>query len=347
MKHYITHLTALFLVGVSLCITSACSNDNDVVRPSDDDVIAEYVFTGDASAITQRSATLTCTVNELWKSSNKQRCTYGIAIISADSAKVKDSGRRVKATTAMSGNKFTVAVTDLNPANTYYYCAYVQQPDSIYYFSSSIKRFTTLSRENMPKGAVELGLSVCWAECNLGASTPEAYGDYYGWGCTEPYKYDENVIPSLYFQYIGGTGTTMNDCGTDKDPLRDYATTPNKSIAGTEWDAARKKMGSSWRMPTKEEIAELCNNCTFQWTTKNKVKGVLLTSKANGNTIFLPAAGFRYETTISGSGTFCAYWSNTISNQPSKAPYIFLSNSLQNWNFEDRSHGFTIRPVTE
>ena len=175
----------------------------------------------------------------------------------------------------------------------------------------------TMEKESSPiiSGAVDLGLpsGIKWASCNLGASSPEEYGDYYGWGCTEPYKSTDNVGWSLYFQMIGGTGTSYSDCGTDKDPLKDYVYPNQKSIAGTKWDAARAKLGGTWRMPTTDEQRELVNsdNCTWTWTTQNGKNGYKVVSKKNGNSIFLPAAGLRYGTSLSYAGSDGYYWSST------------------------------------
>ena len=197
---------------------------------------------------------------------------------------------------------------------------------------------------------VDLGLSVKWATCNLGASKPEEYGDYYGWGCTEPYATGDYVGWPLYFAKIGGTGTAWSDCGTEKDPLKDYVYPNNKSIAGTEWDAARKKLGGTWRMPTTAEQQELMNtdNCNWQWTTENGVNGIKVTSKHNGNSIFLPAAGGRQNTSLIADGSYGNYWNSS--------PYLYDNFYAYGMGFvsddhgglsADRYLGLPVRPVSE
>ena len=132
--------------------------------------------------------------------------------------------------------KFSLAVKD---GDTYSYTFTIANALT---YSADKYGLADISGKEMEKELyVDLGLpsGLKWAKCNLGASKPEEYGDYYGWGCTDPYATGDDVDWPLYFTKLGGTGTTYSDCGTDKDPLKDYVTTNVKSIAGTEWDAAR------------------------------------------------------------------------------------------------------------
>ena len=200
--------------------------------------------------------------------------------------------------------------------------------------------------------SVDFGLpsGIRWATCNLGAASPEDYGDYYGWGCSEPYASDDDVTWSLYFRKIGGSGSSSYDCGTDKDPLKDYVYPNATSIAGTEWDVARRKLGGSWRMPTLQEVEELMNkaNCTWEWTMENGVKGYKVTSKHNGNSIFLPAPGYRYGNALYNCGSYGGYWSaSPFQSNSDIVNYMLLNASYFDWNFYGRCYGFTIRPVSE
>ena len=198
---------------------------------------------------------------------------------------------------------------------------------------------------------VDLGLpsGLQWATCNLGASKPEEYGDYYGWGCTEPYAEGDDVDWPLYFQKIGGTGTVWDDCGTSKDPLQEYVYPNNKSIAGTKWDAARKKLGGKWRMPTQDEFNELLNNCTCSWTTLNGVNGYKVVSKKDTSKyIFLPAAGGRYGISLLSAGLDGYYWGATpSSNYAGYACYLGFYSSEHGVSLSCRLNGFPVRPVTE
>ena len=200
--------------------------------------------------------------------------------------------------------------------------------------------------------AVDLGLpsGLKWASFNLGASKPEEYGDYYGWGCTKPYADGEDAYWPLYFSMIGGTGTEKTDCGTEKDPFRDYVYPNNKSIAGTEWDVASQKLGGTWRMPTKEEQKELKNtdNCNWQWTTENGVNGYKVTSKHNDNSIFLPAAGFRKGTSLYSAGSYGYFWSSSPNpDYRDNACLLYFLSRNYAWGSDSRYLGFPVRPVIE
>ena len=129
---------------------------------------------------------------------------------------------------------------------------------------------------------VDLGLSVKWATCNLGANSPEEYGDYYAWGETETKeKYDW----STYVWYKGNIRTLT------KYKISDTGKIDNKMTLDLEDDIAHIKLGGAWRMPTYGEVKELLNNCTLQVEQYNGVTGQKFTSKINGNSIFLPSAG--------------------------------------------------------
>ena len=176
--------------------------------------------------------------------------------------------------------------------------------------------------------AIDLGLSVKWACCNVGASSPEEYGGYYAWGETEEKSdYDWDT----YKYYNANTGCV--NIGSN--------------ISGTQYDVAHVKWGGSWRMPTKEEIKELVNNCTWTWTTQNGVSGQLVTGP-NGNSIFLPAAGGRYGTDVCYRGSLGNYWSATLyENRSDDAYYLYFYSGGSNWYSCGRYYGLAVRPVTE
>ena len=130
---------------------------------------------------------------------------------------------------------------------------------------------------------VDLGLSVKWATCNVGATTPEGYGDYFAWGETEP----KTTYSWSTYKWCNGTERTITKYCTDSD----YGTVDNKSTLELTDDAAHVNWGGKWRMPTDDELCELISssNCTWTWTTQNGVNGYKVTSKKNGNSIFLSA----------------------------------------------------------
>lgn len=170
---------------------------------------------------------------------------------------------------------------------------------------------------------VDLGLSVKWATCNVGAKKPEEYGYYFAWGETLP--------KSTY---------TEENCKTYGQELGD--------ISGKlAYDAARAFWGGSWRIPTKEEMQELLNNCTSEWTTVNGVNGRKYTSKINGNSIFLPAAGNRYGSSLNLAGYNGEYWSSTPNESITYyACYLdfYSGDFILGWL--KRGLGFSVRPVT-
>lgn len=140
--------------------------------------------------------------------------------------------------------------------------------------------------------AVDLGLSVMWAKCNIGATQPEEYGDFYAWGETET---KESYTWENYSYY-----NSKNDAWVN---LGD-------SISGTSVDVAHQKLGKGWRMPTKDEMGELLDNCQATHTKVNGVSGVLFTA-SNGNSIFLPKAGFWIDGMFTDEGLSMRYWTAT------------------------------------
>ncbi len=186
--------------------------------------------------------------------------------------------------------------------------------------------------------AVDLGLSVKWACCNVGADVPEGYGGYYAWGETEE-KSSYTYKTYKYWSDKDGDGNW--DSGEYQNI--------GSNISGTSYDVAHVKWGGSWRMPTLDEIKELCNKCTWQWTTVNGVNGQKVTGP-NGNSIFLPAAGLRYGTGVDYRGSDGGYWSGTLYESSSgSACYLYFFSGRLDWYYDyyRRLDGFTVRPVTE
>lgn len=176
--------------------------------------------------------------------------------------------------------------------------------------------------------AVDLGLSIYWSSCNVGAEAPEEYGNYYAWGETSP---KSNYTEKNYAYYDDNTKSYI-DIG--------------ENICGTEYDAATVNLGSDWRMPTKEEIKELLDNCSWEWTQINGVNGYKVIA-GNGNSIFLPAAGWK---TVNGTlsvnvkGNYLT--GSNVSSVISDAYYLNFSSSLHWLSNSYRYCGYSIRPVT-
>ena len=195
--------------------------------------------------------------------------------------------------------------------------------------------------EPIPADAVDLGLSVYWATCNIGASKPEDYGDYYAWGETEP---KENYSWSTYKWGTSSTSLTKYNTDSSCGPV------DNKTVLDPEDDVARAKLGDNWRMPTYEEWTELCTKCTWEWTTNYNgtgVKGRIVTA-SSGNSIFLPAAGYRRGTNLYDAGSSGFYWSSSLSTDyPYDAWYVhFYSDNVLRFS-SYRCYGLSVRPVSE
>ncbi|MBQ8271217.1 MAG: hypothetical protein IJZ22_08475 [Bacteroidaceae bacterium] len=189
-----------------------------------------------------------------------------------------------------------------------------------------------------PGEAVEIGLSVKWASYNVGAENPWEYGGYYAWGETneksnydwDTYKYYNDVYVTKY--------CTFNIEGRIPD---------NKTPLEASDDVASVKWGGSWRMPTYEEQQELLENCTWEWTTLNGVNGYRVTGP-NGNSIFLPAAGYIHYENINIAGQRGYYWSNSlvISDEARAIGLYFRRSSPLTCSHQElRTYGFSVRPV--
>lgn len=178
--------------------------------------------------------------------------------------------------------------------------------------------------------AIDLGLpsGTKWASCNVGATKPEEYGGYYAWGETEEKDYYDW---STYI-HCDGSFSTCHDIGSD--------------ISGTKYDVAHVKWGGNWCMPTKDDIKELLDNCTYEWTTLNSVNGKKFTSKINGNSIFLPAAGYRWLGGLDDAGEYGGYWSSTqIPDYSLNACSLDFWSGYASWRLTSRVHGQSVRPV--
>jgi hypothetical protein len=202
-----------------------------------------------------------------------------------------------------------------------------------------------------PGEAIDLGLpsGTKWASCNVGASSPEEYGGYYAWGETEEKEvYDWSTYKWMnggqsdwrqINKYTFADGHTSACWYSDGVFIGDGKTEllPEDDVATVEW-------GSGWQMPTREQMDELINNCSSEWTTLNGVNGRKLTGP-NGNSIFLPAAGCGYITSlIAGSNGY--YWSRSLGTDDSvSACHLAFSSGYVDWSFYPRDGGLSVRPV--
>ncbi len=186
---------------------------------------------------------------------------------------------------------------------------------------------------------VDLGLpsGTLWATRNIGASSPEEHGDHFAWGETEP----KDIYSWETYKWCNGSENTLTKYCTDSH----YGTVDDKTDLEPQDDAASVNWGRSWRMPTHAQQEELLRNCTWMWTTRNGVKGYMITGP-NGNTLFLPAAGERSEKWLSGNGLSGEYWARTgFGNYSAKAQSFDLVDVYQLHGV--RSGGLSVRAVYE
>ena len=186
---------------------------------------------------------------------------------------------------------------------------------------------------------VDLGLSVKWATCNVGATKPEESGNYFAWGETEP----KSTYNWSNYKYCNGSSTSLTKYCTH--PFD--GTVDNKTQLELSDDAARANWGGSWRMPTRAELEELREQCTWTWT----VLGYKVTSKKSGYTnksIFLPAAGYRDDSSRNNAGRDGYYWSSSINTYgPSDAYHLYFNSYNVGSYHDDRYYGQSVRPVCQ
>jgi hypothetical protein len=193
--------------------------------------------------------------------------------------------------------------------------------------------------KTIPEYAVDLGLpsGTLWADRNVGADSPEAYGDYFAWGETEPKDYYDWST----YKWCNGSYDTLTKYCSDSS----YGTVDGKIVLDLEDDAAYVNMGSEWRMPTRAQQDELRNNCSWSWTTQNGVKGYKVTGP-NSNSIFLPAAGCRSNGYLGSAGSYGYYWSSSLDEIGQIYAFeLDFGSGDYNWHFSSRYHGQSVRAV--
>jgi len=201
--------------------------------------------------------------------------------------------------------------------------------------------------DNNHPHAIDLGLpsGTKWSCCNVGASKPEDYGDYFAWGETMGYKSGKTNFTWSTYKWCQGSAYTMTKYNTDSS----HDTVDAISELQPSDDAATANWGSGWQMPSIDQCSELINGryTTTEWTTVNGINGRKITSKTNGNSIFLPAAGCRYDTSLCNAGSDGFYWSRSLDTSHSSGGrnLSFNSSMLHTSYGGDRFHGQSVRPV--
>jgi hypothetical protein len=179
---------------------------------------------------------------------------------------------------------------------------------------------------------VDLGLSVKWATMNIGADSPEEYGSYFAWGETS----EKKVYNWSTYKY-----------GTSATHQTKYNEADGKVVLDPIDDVARANWGGTWRMPTRAEQDELRTKCTWEWTTLNGVNGRKVTGP-NGNSIFLPAAGYRYGGSLGNAGSNGYYWSSSLNTDyPLYGWYVYFGSSNFYMYDDSRCDGRSVRAVCQ
>ena len=224
-------------------------------------------------------------------------------------------------TDGVSTGIYTSSLTELTQGTTYYVRAYAINANGITAYGEE-RTFKTLALYSPATGTsngygyVDLGLSVKWATCNVGATSPEEYGDYFAWG--------ETSTTAEYNSY---------NCPTYELSISQLQTQGYIDSEGnltSQYDAATANWGGDWRMPTYDELNELSTKCTWEWINNNDFKGYSVTGP-NGNNIFLPAAGDRIGSSLYYAGSDGCYWSST--------PYGYYVDDTYVLSFDRDDHG--------
>lgn len=204
-------------------------------------------------------------------------------------------------------------------------------------FSACEKEVKPLNGTENGHEYIDLGLSVKWATCNVGATKPEEGGDYFAWGETEAgtlYSW------SAYDWYDGESDHLSKYC-----TFNSYGQVDGKKLLDAADDAANVVWGGAWRMPTLAELQELIDNCTWTWTTRNEVNGYEVKAK-NGNSIFLPAAGYFDDEDVYEVSVYGSYWTASLdAGNPFSSFSLSFDSNYFDWGSYDRCDGQCIRAV--
>lgn len=293
----------------------------------------DAVVTAESSEVTMNSAILCGYVNPEYLTPGVE---FGI-ILSTSSTPSLANGIRLSSEELDKNNKFFVQAQGLSVSTTYYYKAYIKAGA---YRVGEVKQFTTKAFQLV---AVDMGLSVKWANANLGASRPDEYGDYYAWGET----YTKYSYSWSNYKWCNGTKESL----TKYNDNTKYGKVDWKTRLYATDDVAAVKLGGRWRMPTKAEIDELKGtreNASYKWEWKsiNGHNGWEVAYLVNGNRIFLPAAGYRNGASLYDAGSNGTYWSSSLGG-PGGAYYVGFSSDDVYLYYFYRYDGLSVRPVSE
>lgn len=278
-------------------------------------------ITGESDGVYISEATVYGTIEKYFYLLNSKGHECGFLYSTGN---VDSSSPKVKCT--LGTKDISAKLSNLKPGTKYYYAAYVKIGDK--YIIGKVKNFTTREDE-----FVDLGLSVKWCFKNVGAQNETDYGNLYAWGETitkSSYVWD-NYFDSPYDSEgnVVGCRNKTDDIAGDK-----------------EYDVVTSTMPGT-RMPTKDEMRELINQCDWNWTAVNGVSGYRITSKVNSNSIFLPAAGIQDGSSCENEGTYGGYWTGTVGSSATKmtAVNLYFTSQTKSMQQGNRYVGRSIRAV--
>lgn len=367
-------------IGSTLALTAtilpADATDQSILWSSNNESVVTVDQNGLVKAIGNGTATITATTNDQGKTAS---CSITVAQlvtgIMLDKTEIKlneDKTEKLTATIAPDNANDKTVIWSSSDANI----AKVDSDGLVTALSQGTATITASANDGGGASAsctvivihvdvVDLGLSVYWSKYNLCesglAGSQEDFGDYFAWGETEPYYISQDPLIwksdytygyySLNYKWYDSHNKTYTRYNLDDS----YGPVDNKTEFKDydyEDDAARQILGGSWRIPTDAEWTELRSKCTWRWTTLNGVSGRLITGP-NGNTIFLPAAGYRDGTSLfdaGGSDPRGHYWSSTLYSDSPKYAWevmFWYGSILRRGEYCYRHSGYSIRPVTD
>ena len=310
--------------------------------------VGDVEFYGEVKSFTTQSVSVTVTTRNAtnitpftsdlngqiaFNAENQVNDTKGWFLYSATASTIdalKKSGIKVFGNSINNGS-FSYTVTALSSATKYYYVAVGSVLGKEFY--GEVMSFSTKNESEIGE-AVDLGLSVKWRSCNIGASSTKDYGGYFAWGeITQKDIYD---FSSYLWRSNSGSGYSR------------YNSSDGRFLLEETDDVASVKLGSDWWIPTFDEWVELRDKCQWRWTSVNGTWGYKITSKVAGytnNSIFLPAAGYWNGAAPSGNG-IGFYWSSNLDTNSANGAWSYYFNSTNPiWFSSSRHIGMSIRPV--
>ncbi len=321
-------------IVLSLAVAAAlilCSCEKEERSPLEQIQAGEPVVTAEVTSVTANTAVLYGYVNPSYLLIGGE---FGFIVSTSANPSLENGKKYVSSEIDVNG-KYFVELKELSTVNKYYYKAFLNMGET-----NLVGEIKSFSVENFAFASIDLGLSVKWANANLGAKYPEAYGDYYAWG--------EIESKTEYTWETYKWGSSKNDL-TKYNTISYCGEVDNKATLEASDDVAAVKLGETWRIPTDEEWVELIENCTWSWSTHNGINGYIVTSKKNGVSIFMPVAGFRCGSDdLLNSGNTGYYWASSINEMfPHKANYMYFSIDTVFVSKWSREVGHSVRAIQE